>query len=115
MTDAAAGGERHALVPLFIEVAPTDIALLKFLFESYEGVAVVRTLDRSEALIVALVSADFLDVALAMLRSLEGSIDFRRIPPPAAAGDDWLMRYVEGWDEGDGSSSSGSIFQRSQR
>ncbi len=82
------------VVPLFIEVAPRDIALLKFLFESYEGVAVVRTLDRHEAVIVALVSADFLEVARGMLDSLRDSIDFREIPRPESAAGDWLLSYV---------------------
>jgi len=84
----------NEVIPLFIEVAPRDIALLKFLFESYEGVAVVRTLDRHEAVIVALVSADFIDVARGMLDSLRGGIDFREIPRPEAAADDWLLSYV---------------------
>ncbi len=82
------------VIPLFIEVAPSDIALLKFLFESYEGVAVVRTLDRHEAIIVALVSEDFMDVARGMLDSLAGSVDFREIPPPPAARDDWLLQHL---------------------
>jgi len=82
------------VVPLFIEVAPRDIALLKFLFESYEGVAVVRTLDRHEAVIVALVSADFLEVARGMLDSLRDSIDFREIPRPESTAGDWLLSYV---------------------
>ena len=67
MTDSSAT-TGPGVVPIFIEVAPTDIALLKFLFESYEGVAVVRTLDKRKAVIVALVSRDFEDVARGMLR-----------------------------------------------
>lgn len=86
------------LVPLFIEVAPADIAILKFLFESYEGVAVVRTLDRHEAVIVALVSADFLHVARGMLDSLADSIAFREISAPAAANQDWLLQVLWGLD-----------------
>jgi hypothetical protein len=87
-----------ALVPIFIEVAPAEIAILKFLFESYEGVAVVRTLDRHEAVIVALVSADFLSVARGMLASLAGKVAFREIPPPAGANEDWLLQVLWGPD-----------------
>ncbi len=84
------------VVPIFIRIAASDIALLKFLFESYEGVAVVRTLDRHEAIIVAIVSRDFEDVARGMLDSLRDRIAFQEVPPPADAVDvdDWLMRYV---------------------
>ncbi len=89
-----ASDARHAVVAIFIEVAPADIALLKFLFESYEGVAVVRTVDRHEAVIVALVSSDFIDVARGMLDSLRGRIDFREIEAPAGANEDWLLQHM---------------------
>jgi len=79
------------VVPLFIELAPADIALLKFVFESYEGVAVVRTLDQRGAVIVALVSEDFLDVAQGILDSLRDKIQFRQISSPPEAEDDWLL------------------------
>ncbi len=82
------------VVPIFIEIAPRDIALLKFLFESYEGVAVVRTLDKRRALLVALVSRDFEHVARGMLDSLRESLAFREVAPPPFAVDDWLMRFV---------------------
>jgi hypothetical protein len=86
---------RHgALVPIFIDVPPAEIAILKFLFESYEGVAVVRTLDRHEATIVALVSSDFLEVARGMLDSLAGKVEFREIPAPHGANEDWLLRVL---------------------
>jgi hypothetical protein len=85
---------KRNVVPLFIEVAPADIALLKFLFESYEGVAVVRTLDRHGAIIVALVSEDFLDVARGMLDSLRDKINFRLIESPPEAEDDWLLNTL---------------------
>jgi hypothetical protein len=76
---------------IFIEVAPVDIALLKFIFESYEGLAVVRTLDRHEAIIVVLVSLDFEADFRSLLDSLRSGIDFREIPPPPEARSDWLM------------------------
>ncbi len=82
------------VAPIFIEIAPRDIALLKFLFESYEGVAVVRTLDKRRALLVALVSRDFEHVARGMLDSLRDSLTFREVPAPPFAVDDWLMRFV---------------------
>jgi hypothetical protein len=83
------------LEPIFLRLAPTDIALVKFLFESYEGVAVVRTVDRRAAIIVALVGPDFLDVARAILVDLQRRIALEEIPPPAEAGEDWLLRLLD--------------------
>ena len=83
------------LQPIFLRLAPTDIALVKFLFESYEGVAVVRTVDRRAAIIVALVSADFLDVARGILADLQRRIGLEEIPRPAEAGEDWLLRLLD--------------------
>jgi hypothetical protein len=82
------------LTAIFLRVAPVDIALIKFLFESYEGVAVVRTMDRHAAVIVVLVSDDFLEVARGVLASLHETIALEEIPPPPEAGDDWLVRLL---------------------
>ena len=82
------------LDPIFLRVAPVDIALIKFLFESYEGVAVVRTLDRRTAVIVALVSHDFLEIARGILEALHDAVSFEEIPAPREAGEDWLMQLV---------------------
>jgi hypothetical protein len=86
--------EPAGLKPIFLRVAPTDIALIKFLFESYEGVAIVRTVDRRAAVIVALVSRDFLAVARAILDDVRARVAIEEIPPPADAGEDWLLRLL---------------------
>ena len=80
---------------IFLRLAPADIALVKFLFESYEGVAIVRTVDRRAAIIVALVSRDFLSVARAILDDLHTRIAIEEIPPPAGAGEDWLLCLLD--------------------
>jgi hypothetical protein len=82
------------LEPIFLRVAPADIALVKFVFESYEGVAIVRTVDRRAAVIVALVSRDFLAVARAILADLRTRTAIEEIPPPREAGEDWLLRLL---------------------
>jgi hypothetical protein len=79
---------------IFLRVARRDVALVKFLFESYEGVAVVRTLDRHAAVIVVMVSRDFLDVARGIVDSLRESVAFEEIPPPANLDEEWLMSFV---------------------
>ncbi len=87
-------GWQDGVVPILLELAPVDIALVKFLLESYEGIAVIRTMDRRRALIVVLVSRDFLDVARGILDGLRSSLQFREIPPPADAQREWLLHYV---------------------
>lgn len=79
---------------IFLRIARADIAFLKFLFESYESVAIVRTLDRRVAILVVLASADFTDVARDILRSARNAIHFEEIPPPVDAGEDWLMKLM---------------------
>jgi len=85
----------QGLTPIFLRLAPADIALVKFLFESYEGVAICRTVDRRAAIIVALVSSDFLAAAHAILDDLRSSVAVEEIPPPSDAGEDWLLRLLD--------------------
>ena len=73
---------------------PVDIALVKFLFESYEEIAIVRTVDRHTAIIVVLVVPDFLPVARGVIEALHAQIDFIEIPAPPIEADDWLMREI---------------------
>ncbi len=47
------------VVPIYLSLPPREIAYVKFVFESYEGVAVVRTLDRRAATLVVLAVPDF--------------------------------------------------------
>jgi len=84
-----------AIQPIYLRVAPADIALVKFLFESYEEVGIVRTLDRQTAIIVVLVMSDFLADARAILRELQGQIDLVEVAAPVAPGEDWLMRELD--------------------
>jgi hypothetical protein len=62
-------GSRN-VVEMRVRLPPADIAYVKFVFESYEGVAVVRTLDRKAADLVLLVAPDFVDEARRILASL---------------------------------------------
>ncbi len=76
---------------IFLHVVPTDIAFIKFVFESYEGVAVVRTLDRRSAVIVVMISHDFLEIARGILESLRATVRCEEVPPPVDAETDWLV------------------------
>ncbi len=81
--------------PLYLQVAPADIALIKFLFESYEGVGIVRTMDPRRAIIVVLVVTDCLTVAREIIRDLQARIACVEIDAPPIEPDDWLMREVK--------------------
>jgi hypothetical protein len=83
---------------IYLQVRPSDIALMKFLFESYEEIALVRTVDRRTAIIVVLVVPDFLAVARAVLEELRTQIDCAEVAAPTIQTDDWLMREIDGQD-----------------
>jgi hypothetical protein len=83
---------------IYLQVRPVDIALVKFLFESYEDIAIVRTVDRRAAIIVVLVVPDFLPVAHAVLEELRTQIDCVEVEAPERETDDWLMREIDGED-----------------
>ena len=75
----------------YLEVAAEHIAYIKFIFESYEEVGIIRTVDRKKAIIVLLAMNDFVAVARAILASLEKEIPLREIARPANVQDDWFM------------------------
>jgi Domain of unknown function (DUF4911) len=75
----------------YLEVAAAHIAYIKFIFESYEEVGIIRTVDRKKAIIVLLAMNDFVAVARAILASLEREIPLREIARPANVQDDWFM------------------------
>jgi phosphoribosylformylglycinamidine (FGAM) synthase-like enzyme len=87
---------KQSVYAVYLQVAPADIALVKFVFESYEGVGVVRTMDPRVAIIVAIVVADFLPVAREIIRDLQARIACVEVCAPLIATDDWLMREIVG-------------------
>ena len=76
---------------IYLEVPAEHIAYIKFVFESYEEVGIVRTVDRKRAVIVLLAMNDFLDAARKILASLENEVPLREIQRPEDVKDDWLM------------------------
>ena len=78
--------ESTDVVLIFLRLPPREIAYVKFVFESYEDIAVVRTLDRRAATLVLLVAPDFEADARAAIQSLvaEGACSETTAP--------------EGWD-----------------
>ena len=78
------------VVPIYLRLPREEIAYVKFIFESYEGVAVVRTLDRRAATLVVLAVPDFEDQARAIVRALASEASCEETGPPADWDGDWL-------------------------
>jgi Domain of unknown function (DUF4911) len=76
---------------IYLETLPEHIAYVKFIFESYEEVGIIRTVDRKKAIIVLLAMGDFLDTARSILDALQREVPLVEIPRPADVGDDWFM------------------------
>ena len=72
----------EGIVEIWLELDPVDIAFVKFVFESYEGIAVVRTGDQKRAVIVLIVAADFAEDARRILDDLARTVRWRELPPP---------------------------------
>jgi hypothetical protein len=87
------------VVPIVLRVPRREVAYVKFVFESYEGVAVTRTLDRHAAHVVVLVAPDFTADARRVIETLHAEGVCEEIEPPAGFAGDWL-----GPEPGDGSS-----------
>lgn len=79
---------------IYLAIRPQDIAYVKFIFESYEGVGIIRTVDRKKAVIVLLVVDDFLNVARSILTALQGEVPLTEIARPEEIGEDWLLREL---------------------
>jgi Domain of unknown function (DUF4911) len=76
---------------IYLEIPPEQIAYVKFIFESYEEVGIIRTVDRKKAIIALLAMADFLHPAREILKSLKTEIELKEIPRPADMKEDWFM------------------------
>ena len=76
---------------IYLEIAPEDIAYVKFILESYEGVGIIRTVDRKKAIIVLLATDSFLSTARELVNALKQEIGLAEVARPADLSDDWLM------------------------
>ncbi len=81
--------------PIFLQLPPENIALLKSLLESYDELGIVRTLDRKAGEVVIL-SLDCAGTDLdQLLHSLKPELNlvFRDVPPEC--NEDWLVASIE--------------------
>jgi hypothetical protein len=79
---------------IYLETAPENIAYVKFIFESYEEVGIIRTLDRKKAVIVLLAMRDFALAAREIIAAVQREIPMRELPPPAVPAGDWFMEEL---------------------
>jgi hypothetical protein len=73
--------------PIFLRVPREEIGYVKFVFESYEDVAVTRTLDRRAATLALLVAPDFVDQARTIVAALAAELPCSEIPRPPGCDD----------------------------
>jgi hypothetical protein len=76
---------------IYLEIPPEHIAYVKFIFESYGEVGIIRTVDRKQAIIVLLAVPDFVKVARDILQSLKREVPLTEIAPPADLTHDWFL------------------------
>ena len=62
-----------------VEVDKKDIAYIVSIFEGYDYLAVVRTIDPSRGLIELMISPDFLKDTVKLTEALAREIPFRRV------------------------------------
>ena len=74
-------------MPIFLVVPRAEIGYVKFIFESYEGLAVLRTIDRQQGLLVVLAVADDLDQVRLVVASLAEEIGSREVAWPPEVDD----------------------------
>ena len=79
---------------IYLEIRSEDIAYVKFIFESYEGVGIIRTVDRKKAIIVLMAVEDFVETGRLILDSLKKEVPLNEVSRPAEIGGDWLLREI---------------------
>ena len=82
------------LEAIYLFTPPEHIAYVKFIFESYEDVGIIRTVDKKKSIIVLLAVKDFLDVAREIIDALKQEVPLQKISRPVDAVDDWLMTEI---------------------
>ena len=70
-------------VQIQAEIETRDIAYIVSIFEMYENLAIVRTVDREKKIIEFMIAPDFLDDTRKLLNALAQEIPLRIIKDPA--------------------------------
>jgi len=66
----------------YFRVNPRDMAYLKFIVESYEGLAVIRTVNPREGIVEWMIPPSLVEEADELIASLQEEIVIMRVGPP---------------------------------
>jgi hypothetical protein len=72
---------------LYLELAPSKVVLFQAIFESYEGVATVRTVDKEGSLVCLLTTKEMLSECLNILDSVRVELGWRAVADLAKIAD----------------------------
>ena len=81
----------HTLKPIFLKLPRENIAFLKFVLETYEGLGELRTLDGERGEVVILAPKDTVKDIKTMLNNLLPQTRHREIVAPDSIINDWLL------------------------
>ena len=70
-------------ISLLLQIPPQEIAYISFIIESYEGVAVVRTIAPHEGLVELMVSPDYQEEIRKILQDLAQEFPIQEVSPAA--------------------------------
>ena len=70
-------------ISLLIQIPPEEIAFLSFVLESYEGVAIARTVDPLQGLVELMVSPDYQEEMREILKDLSQQFPIKELSPAA--------------------------------
>lgn len=82
-TPAVSEWKMHEFNKLYFRIARAEIGYLRFILESYDGLAFVRTLDNREALVEIAFPVSRRRDAEALLTALAVECSMAAVPPPA--------------------------------
>jgi hypothetical protein len=72
-------------ISLLIQIPPEEIAFLSFVLESYEGVAIARTVDPHKGLVELMVSPDYQEEIREILKDLARQFPIQESTPVATS------------------------------
>ena len=78
-----------------LRIPPEHIVTLKYIVESYEGLAILRTLNRQEAQVVLLHPESSASTLEAILLELEKEFPLERLPLPESVPEEWYLSDAE--------------------
>ena len=80
--------------PIYLKLEKENIGMIKYIIETYEDVANVRTLDAESGEIVILALEDTKEHARKILEELSREIEFEEISAPKTLENDWLLKQL---------------------